>query len=155
MLVDELQKYWFPEKFDREMITLADGGTVGIDWAIDRDTGYGRPNTRRDNKRQPILLISPGLGGGSRNLYTLGLMWSARKSGFKVGSMLYRGAEGVPITSDKISYSGAWQDCKAIIDHVHSKYVLTESKTGRRCRMYAYGCSLGAQILSLYLRKEG
>lgn len=154
IFVDEFQKYWFPEKFDRELIVLNDGGTVGIDWAVDRETGSGRPNPR-DNKRKPILLISPGLGGGSRNLYTLGLMWSAQKSGFKVGTMLYRGAEGVPITSDKISYSGAWTDCKSIFEHVNEKYVLNEGQAGRRCRMYAYGCSLGAQILTLYLRKEG
>ena len=152
--VDELQKYWFPKKFDRELITLEDGGTVGIDWAIDKDTGEGRPNPRAQ-KRKPILLLAPGLGGSSNNLYTIGLMHAARKSGYKVGTLLFRGTNGIPITSDKISFSGAWTDIKELIEYVHQKYVLADGNAGRRCRLYAYGCSLGAQILTLYLRKEG
>ena len=54
-----------------------------------------------------------------------------------------------------MNYSGAWQDCKAAIEYVHAKYIVTEKKKGNDIRMYAYGCSLGAQLLGLYLRKEG
>jgi len=151
---DVFYKYWYPEQFDREIFIVEDGGTLGIDWAFDQDTGYGRPNPK-DSKSKPILIISPGLGGGSRNLYTIGLLWAARKSGFKVGTMLFRGAEDLPITSGKLSYGGAWKDCKSIIDHIDAKYVRKDGNQGRKSRMYAYGCSLGAQILGLYLRKEG
>ena len=129
---------------------MEDGGTVGIDWAYDKGTRVGRPQ-RTSTKSKPILLLAPGLGGGSHNLYTIALVRAARRSGFKVGTMLFRGADELPITSGKLSYSGCWQDCKTIIDYVHSKYVSVE----RRERMYAYGCSMGAQILALYMIKMG
>lgn len=147
---EEMNKYWKPEEFDRETFKLEDGGTVGIDWAYDKGTRVGRPQ-RTSTKSKPILLMAPGLGGGSHNLYTIALVRAARRSGFKVGTMLFRGADNLPITSGKLSYSGCWQDCKAIIEYVHSKYVSVE----RRERMYAYGCSMGAQILALYMIKEG
>ena len=95
------------------------------------------------------------MGGGSYNLYTLCLMWIARKQGYKVGTILFRGAQGLPFTSGKITYGGAWRDAKSIIDHVHKTYIKKAKQEGRRGRLYVYGCSLGAQILGLYLRKEG
>ena len=147
---EEMNKYFKPEEFDRETIQLEDGGTVGIDWAYDKGTKNGRPK-RTDTKSKPILLLAPGLGGASDNLYTIALLRAARRSGFKIGTMLFRGSQNLPITSSKLSYSGAWRDCKAIVEHVHGKYVSSE----KRERMYAYGCSLGAQILALYMIKEG
>lgn len=143
-------KCWQPERFDREEVTLDDGGTVGIDWACDSDSLTGRPLCD-DSKNKPILLLAPGLGGGARNLYTMALVRAARRAGFKVGTMLFRNADGLPITSGKLSYSGSWQDCKAMIDYVHAKYVRVE----RQERLYAYGCSLGANILALYMIREG
>ena len=82
-------------EFDREHVTTADDGTLGIDWTVDKDGG--RPDPIK-NKR-PILLLAPGLGGGASNLYTLELMAKAVSKGYKVGTLLYRGSEGVPITS--------------------------------------------------------
>ena len=84
------------------------------------------------------------MGGGSYNLYTLCLMWIARKQGYKVGTILFRGAQGLPFTSGKITYGGAWRDAKSIIDHVHKTYIKKAKQEGRRGRLYVYGCSLGA-----------
>ena len=148
---EEMNRYWKPEDFDREEIELEDGGTVGIDWARDKGTKVGRPRREPGTKSKPILLLAPGLGGASNNLYTIALVRAARRSGFKVGTMLFRGSDGLPITSGKLSYSGAWEDCKAIVEYAHRRYVSTEKSE----RMYAYGCSLGAQILALYMIKEG
>lgn len=146
-----MNKHFKPEDFDRETFELEDGGTVGIDWARDKGTKVGRPRREAGTKSKPILLLAPGLGGASDNLYSIALVRAARRSGFKVGTMLFRGADGVPITSGKLSYSGAWEDCKAIVEYVHNRYVSTDKNE----RMYAYGCSLGAQILANYLTKEG
>ena len=132
------------------MFTLEDGGTVGIDWACDKGSKIGRPQ-RTNSKSKPILILLPGLGGASDNLYTVSLVKAARRSGFKVGTALFRGSKGLPITSDKLSYSGAWQDCKAILEYARNKYVSNEKNE----RIYAYGCSLGANILALYLIREG
>ena len=79
-------------------------------------------------------------------------MRDARKAGFKVGTMVFRGGQGLPITSGKLSHAGSWYDCKRIIEYVHDKYLKHEKEQGWDSRMYVYGCSLGAQILGLYLR---
>ena len=150
--LETFYKYWYQETFDRETVMTEDGGTLGIDWAYELGTNNSRPS---HSKGKPILLLAPGLGGGSDNLYTVALLWAARKSGFKVGTMLFRGAQGLPITSNKLSYAGAWRDCKTIVEFVHKKYQREEKKQRHNVRMYAYGCSLGAQILGLYLRRDG
>mmetsp|Transcript_22604 Transcript_22604/g.27958 ORF Transcript_22604/g.27958 Transcript_22604/m.27958 type:complete len:258 (-) Transcript_22604:135-908(-) len=68
--------------------------------------------------------------------------------------MVFRGSESLPLTSGKICYSGSWEDCKTLIEHVHNTYLAKERQAGKKARLYAYGCSLGAQILGLYLIKE-
>ena len=49
-------------KTDDEFFQCPDGGTVGVAWSVDQD-GTGRPTGRRGQK--PILLLCPGLGGGT------------------------------------------------------------------------------------------
>ena len=141
-------------EFDREVILAEDGGTLGIDWAIDKDDGMGRPKSDGTNKK-PILLLAPGLGGGSQNFYTLVLLYQARKLGYKVGTLLFRGGEGLPITSGKVCYSGSWEDAKTLIEHVHDKYLAKQKMAGKMARLYVYACSLGAQICGLYFLKMG
>ena len=41
-----------------------------------------------------------------------------------------------------------------MIEHVHNTYQAKAKQAGKTTRLYAYGCSLGAQILGLYLIKE-
>jgi predicted alpha/beta-fold hydrolase len=67
--------------------------------------------------------MAPGLGGGARNLYTIRLLREAQRQGYKVGTILFRCADGLPVTSGKVSYSGAWEDCKFVIEKVHKLYV--------------------------------
>ena len=64
-------KFWHKFDFDREIVMASDGGTLGIEWARDLKTGQGRP---KDSSNQPIVLLAPGLGGSSRNFYTLNLL---------------------------------------------------------------------------------
>ena len=81
--------------------------------------------------------------------------WLAKKEGYKCGTILFRGAEGIPITTPKLSYSGCWTDAQFVYEHVYNNYVL-DSKTGKKkTRLYGYGVSLGANILGLYLGKAG
>jgi len=47
-----------PTLFERELVKLEDGGTAGLDW----DGGIPDPEKMPD---KPILVICPGLGGGS------------------------------------------------------------------------------------------
>ena len=70
--METLHKFYNKQKFDRELIIAEDGGTIGIDWYID-DDGLGKPMIIEGVKPKPILILVPGLGGGSDNLYTHGL----------------------------------------------------------------------------------
>ena len=53
-----------PDKFEREIFKCPDGGTIGLDW----DQGIPDPDVFPE---KPILVILPGLGGDSHNLYSL------------------------------------------------------------------------------------
>jgi len=144
-----LTKLIWKEKFERELLILSeDGGTVGLNW----DGGIPDPKAK---EKQPILAVCPGLGGGSSNLYSVAMIWAARKAGFKCCTVLFRGAEGLPITAPKLSYSGSWRDAQFVIEYIDKKYV-RDSETGKRTtRFYAYGVSLGANILCHYLQMVG
>ena len=67
--------------FDREIIIANDGGTLAIDWALDLDTGVSRPKVLAEGNKpsKSIILMAQGLGGGTKNFYTLNLLQQARK----------------------------------------------------------------------------
>ena len=57
------------EKFGCELITLPDGGTAGIAWALDEKSNQdGIPMA---DDRRPILLVLPALNGESNNISSL------------------------------------------------------------------------------------
>ena len=58
LLIEIFYENLFPTKFERELFKLKDGGTIGLDW----DGGIPDPKVP---PTKPILIIAPGLGGGS------------------------------------------------------------------------------------------
>ena len=86
MIIEFLSQQFLHEEFDNDFTKCADGGTVGIAWAYDKDGG--RPTGKRGQK--PILLLCPGLGGGIDNLYTTAMLRYARTRGYKVGTIYFR-----------------------------------------------------------------
>ena len=96
----------------------------------------------------------PGLSGGNHNWYTVSVLLVAYLQGYKCGTVLFRCAADIPITSAKLSCSAASDDCKAICQYTYKKYVLDENGKPQT-RFYTYGCSLGAIILALYLTEAG
>ena len=70
-------------------------------------------------------------------------------------TVLFRGAAELPITTPKLSYSGSWEDAQTAIEYIDNKYVRDPRTKAKRTRLYAYGVSLGAQILGMYLGKAG
>lgn len=149
LLAETFHQNFRPDKFNREIIKCPDGGTIGLDW--DGDI----PDPAADGPQKPIIVICPGLGGDSHNLYSLQLLWDARRAGFKVVTVLFRGAAGLPITTPKLSYSGSWRDAQTAIEFIKEKYVQDPKTKQKRTRLYAFGVSLGAQILGMYLGKAG
>lgn len=149
LIAEGIYENFFPDKFDRELIKTPDGGTIGLDW------DGGIPELE-DVDKKPILVVCPGLGGGSFNLYCTALIWLARSSGFKCTTLCFRGANDMPITSGKLSYSGCWEDVECCLEYIAKQYNVRDEKTGKRkTRVYAFGASLGAQILALYMGKAG
>lgn len=57
------------------------------------------------------------------------------------------------MTSSKLYNSAGWIDLKEPFDYIYEKYCAGNHGYKNR-RIYAYGCSLGGGILSLYLIKE-
>ena len=84
MIAETAHKLLYKNDFEREFLTLPDGGTIGIDW----DGGIPDPKAQPE---KPILILCPGLNGDSRNLYSMGLVDAARHK-FKIGTVLFRGA---------------------------------------------------------------
>lgn len=148
LLLENFYIYFRPAKFERELLKLPDGGTIGLDW------DGGIPNAEQA-PTQPYLIICPGLGGDSQNLYSMALLWKARAAGYKVVTVLFRGADNIPITSPKLGYGGNWKDVQVAIEYVHRRYIIDPKTQKPRTRLYAYGVSLGALILGLYLGRVG
>ena len=84
IISEAVHKFFINDIFEREMLVLPDGGTIAIDW----DGSIPDPSKKPE---KPILVVCPGLGGDSKNLYSLALLKQARKK-FKVATILYRGA---------------------------------------------------------------
>ena len=51
-----------PVHFEKELIKLDDGGTLGFDW------DEGKPDPK-DMPKKPILIMIPGVAGDSDNMY--------------------------------------------------------------------------------------
>ena len=115
ILYELFQQKFYPEKFERELMTLPDGGTVGFDW-----DGHRPDPEEKSNK--PILLMVPGVAGDSDNMYEIALMREVREK-FKVVILLLRGASGLPITSGKVNHVGCWRDIKYATEHLYENWV--------------------------------
>ena len=64
MWVEIVAKMFNKIKFERELFTLSDGGTIALDWVIDHEGGIPKKGHTR-----PILCMFSGLAGGNDNLY--------------------------------------------------------------------------------------
>ena len=129
---------------------------MGIDWSVSPYDGTSKPVIGADGKiKKPVLILFPGLGGGADNSYTISLETQALKRGYCVGSILFRGAQGLPLTSGLLSCARSSDDARVALEFVQKKYIWDKDTHSKRTRIYAYGCSLGAQILGLYLIDYG
>ena len=83
------------------------------------------------------------------------LLWEARRQGYKVATILSRGAAGLPFTTPKLNCGASWRDIEYAFDYFYEKYGLDAKTKEKRTRIYAYGVSLGALLLTLYLGRAG
>ena len=56
----------------------------------------------------------------------MGLIFVAEKQGYVCGTLLFRGAESLPLTSPMYCCSSSWGDGTEMSNHVYKKYCRDE-----------------------------
>ena len=135
--------------YERELLKMPDGGTVALDTLSEKDVeriaealALSSPLAPLSDD-SPVLVVLPGLTGGSHDAYVQHLAASARRAGFRPVVFNSRGTSGSPVTSPQFYSASFVGDLDRVVRHLASKYP--------RAQLVAAGYSLGANILVNYL----
>jgi len=76
-------------------LTLSDGGTILLDWFINPNVETDGKSTSDVNdiqfvRKNPLVVIIPGLTGSSANLYCISTVKEAQKNGYDAVIVNYR-----------------------------------------------------------------
>ncbi|XP_034936926.1 phospholipase ABHD3 [Chelonus insularis] len=123
-------------EYRRELLTLADGGQVALDWADDHC-----------NSSSPIVIILPGLTGASQADYIKCLVSGARDIGIRCVIFNNRGLGGVALKTPRAYCAANCDDFTEVLDHVR--------KSHPNVPIGATGISMGGLVLGNYLAKNG
>lgn len=93
-----------------------------------------------------MLILLPGLTGGSDDTYVRHMLLRARSKGWRVVIFNSRGCADSPVTTAKFYSASFTGDLRQVVDHVLGRYP--------QSNVYAVGWSLGANILVRYLGEE-
>lgn len=125
-------------RLKRECLRTQDDGTVTLDWVS------GDARNLPDNS--PILLLLPGLSGGSQDAYVRHMLVRARNRGWRVVVFNSRGCADSPVTTPQMYSASFLGDLDEVVNHVTTRYP--------KANLYGTGWSMGANILVQYLGKE-
>ncbi|KAJ1280204.1 hypothetical protein BS78_04G213300 [Paspalum vaginatum] len=125
-------------KLRRECLRAPDDGAVALDWVSGDERALPRD--------APVLILLPGLTGGSDDAYVRHMLMRARSKGWRVVVFNSRGCADSPVTTPKFYSASFTGDLRQVIDHVLGRYP--------QSNVYAVGWSLGANILVRYLGEE-
>eukprot|EP00049_Salpingoeca_infusionum_P027300 m.31547 g.31547 ORF g.31547 m.31547 type:complete len:411 (-) comp9430_c0_seq1:290-1522(-) len=125
--------------FERELLTMSDGGTIGLDWSL--------ATTTESERKQALVLILHGLCGESLSRYVVHTVESANASGYDTVTLVARGCGGVRLTTSYGFHAAHTGDIEECLVHLQSLFPTRP--------IYAVGFSLGAGQLALYLGKAG
>ncbi|XP_004927636.1 phospholipase ABHD3 isoform X1 [Bombyx mori] len=126
-----------PLEYQREVVTLSDGGQVALDWA---NTGQGQA--------RGVLLVLPGLTGSVHADYVRCLAAAARD--LRLDTVVYnnRGLGGLPLTTPRLYCALSHEDLAEVVRWVRER-------RGAAQPLLAVGVSLGGLILAHYLAAHG
>jgi predicted alpha/beta-fold hydrolase len=127
--------------YEREAFRFSDGGRALLDW----DTGTMlRPNrdTVQFRDDSPLLVVFPGLTGGSGTKYIRQLVLRARLEGYRTVVANYRGF-GLPLQTPMVSTGVDVRDVFELMAHVHGRFP--------QAPLMLAGFSMGANIMTKYL----
>jgi predicted alpha/beta-fold hydrolase len=96
----------------------------------------------------PLLVLLPGLTGGSGDTYVQHAVVAARSAGIRAAVFNSRGTADSPVLTPQFYSASFTGDTRAVIAHVRQRFP-------HAARVYAAGWSLGANILVNYLAEEG
>ncbi|CAN0908924.1 Embryogenesis-associated protein EMB8 [Linum grandiflorum] len=125
-------------KYKRECLRMKDNGSVALDWVSGDD--------RRLPRETPVLILLPGLTGGSQDSYVRHMLIRARSKGWRVVVFNSRGCGSSPVTTPQFYSASFLGDIREVVAHVGGRYP--------DANLYAVGWSLGANILVNYLGQE-
>lgn len=100
-------------EFVRELFVFKDGGTIALDWVEEIPTV---------ENRKPIIVISPGYNGGSKNTYCLSIIREAKKHGYIPVVLNFRGQAEVPLTSPLLQCATNTDDFREPMEYIYKRY---------------------------------
>ncbi|KAJ1796182.1 hypothetical protein LPJ59_003904 [Coemansia sp. RSA 2399] len=127
--------------YERELITTKDGGTIGLDWSP--------PFAEMPEDDRPIVILSHGLSGGSRETYVqkTAKQLTSEPHGFRVVVVNYRGCAGVKLTTHILYNGGFTLDYGFAVDHIRTRFP--------QSKLIGVGFSLGANLVTKYVGEQG
>ncbi|EPQ58747.1 hypothetical protein GLOTRDRAFT_104069 [Gloeophyllum trabeum ATCC 11539] len=132
--------------YDRKLLRLKDGGTLGLDF-----TPLSSERTLPDDT--PIIVVMHGLTGGSHEAYVRSILAPACSSveqgglGYRAMVVNFRGCAGTPVTSPQLYSGGHTDDLRQALMYL--------SKLYPEAPLIGLGFSLGANVVARYLGQEG
>ncbi|KAH8117410.1 AB-hydrolase YheT [Phellopilus nigrolimitatus] len=132
--------------YDRTLIRLRDGGTLGLD-----STPPARARVLSDDA--PIVVVMHGLTGGSHESYVRAVLAQAVKPkeegglGYRGIVVNFRGCAGVPLTSGQLYSAGHTDDLRQALMYISQRYP--------KAPLLGLAFSLGANVIIRYLAEEG
>mmetsp|Transcript_35862 Transcript_35862/g.91647 ORF Transcript_35862/g.91647 Transcript_35862/m.91647 type:complete len:652 (-) Transcript_35862:188-2143(-) len=127
-------------EFTRDLLSMEDGGTVAVDW-------LSGPTVNALPKSAPMLVLLPGLTGGSHDSYVAHMARAAAEAGIRPVVFNSRGTSDAPVTSPQFYSASYTDDLRRVLEHVSGRWPAAP--------LLAAGWSLGANILLNYLGEEG
>lgn len=135
-------------KYHRDLILCTtDGGCVALDWPV--EANHENEEWKWDDLPDdaPVVVLFPGLTGGSGDSYVKHMVLSCRKNGMRAVVFNSRSTADSPVTTPQFYSASFTGDARDVVTHVHTKYPDS--------LLFAAGWSLGANILVRYLGEVG
>jgi predicted alpha/beta-fold hydrolase len=145
--------------YERELVTLPDGGIVSLDWALTSSSIVAsssfspqRNKSRRSLAKRidptcPTMLILPGLTGGSQEHYIRTLVERMLfKDEWQIVVFNARGCASTPLKTAQLFSSAYTEDLRWIVKYLFDTYKLMQ--------VVGVGFSMGSNVLVKYLGEE-
>ncbi|KAI9509362.1 AB-hydrolase YheT [Russula earlei] len=135
-----------PVVYDRRLLRIKDGGTLGLDFTPSASDRVLPDET-------PIVVVLHGLTGGSYESYVRAIIGPATKPidqgglGYRAVVVNFRGCAGVPLTTPQLYSSCHTDDLRQALLYISHRYPTAP--------LLGLGFSLGANILTRYVAEEG